>query len=91
MASITERLIALGWIWNKQGVLVNPKGSPPLSRSSDFIGDRYSYGSDRRSGGTFAPSHASVRRDERPPSTTRPDELGLVAAEEPEAANPLRS
>jgi hypothetical protein len=42
--SITERLVALGWQWNKQGVLVQPKDFEgcKLSEDRDFIGSRYS-------------------------------------------------
>jgi hypothetical protein len=39
--SITERLIALGWIWNKEGVLVSPRPSPRLKEDRDHIGSRY--------------------------------------------------
>lgn len=41
--SITERLLALGWRWNKQGVLVQPEGFKgcKVSVDEDFIGTRY--------------------------------------------------
>jgi hypothetical protein len=41
--TITEKLLALGWRFNGEGVLVQPPGlkSVPLYRFRDPIGDRY--------------------------------------------------
>lgn len=42
--SITERLIALGWQWNREGVLVQPDGFKGCKLGEDRtgIGTRYS-------------------------------------------------
>lgn len=69
--SITERLLALGWRWNKQGILVQPEGFEgcKLSEDRDFIGTRYA----RLSKGEFAYGRGKKKRAEETESTYSDD------------------
>jgi hypothetical protein len=32
----------MGWVWNREGVLIHPMGHPKLKVNDDFIGTRFS-------------------------------------------------